>query len=589
MKKKNLLSLLLAAILLLSACGGVSDTPETPFMRPQWESVVPDETVTDFFDIIHTVERQVDERNQHRGVHQLIYYTRMQGETTGTNEYGVEAVVVDGRVIRHGYNNSIIPDDGFVISGNDSHAIFILENMLPGALVSFDSGTYIMTVSYDKQAYLSGALHLYRTCRDMLERWRNDHPNHADAEEALGVMSGFIDVIRKSTDGGEIKANYEQVWQMYEDTYYICMPSPEGEIRAVWHNLWGIQNKEQIRSDMEGFAAGGFNVLFLDVFAIGYLIYRSEYAPLLPQADVDFDVLQEFIDVGNELGIEIHACVNNFLIGVYGPTEGTSISGAYLADWHPEFITTYKDGTHRAEIEEGGIMLNPAHPGARQLLLNIYTEIVDNYPDIGGINLDFIRYFPYTSVDDCMGMDAFSRQRVLDELGIDIHEITSIHSDEWLQFRAWRAENVSTFVQSVREMFDERNQTRDRPLRLSTCSVGRPERAYNDRSQDWPRFLREGWIDFIAPMSYFQYSGPIYDEIANMIDTVPGSVIVVGIAPINDRLPRLQWLKQIQASRDAGAKGIAFFSSWSMNTRTHRFLGEGPFRVKGLPRYEWEF
>ena len=590
--KKRLLSMLLLFVLVLSsACGGQTNEPDAPdepngptVPEPTWETVVPDEEAEGNF-MIATFERPVDEVNTDRGVHQLIYYTRMRGETTKTNEYGVEAVVVDGRVVSVGHNDSPIPELGFVVSGNDSHAQFILWEMLPGALVSFDRETYTLTVSMDKQAYLSGALHMLRECKDMLTRYRRDHPNPEAADALVANMEAFVAQIRGGADGAAIQESYQQILNMYEDVYLACMPSPEGEIRAVWHNLWGKQTKNQIRNYMERFASAGFNVVFLDVFAIGYLIFRSEHAPLMPQADVDFDVLQEYIDVGKELGIEIHACTNNFLIGVYGH-EGASQSGAYLADWHPDFITHYKDGTYRSEIEEGGIMLNPAHPGARQLLLDIYAELVDNY-DIGGINLDFIRYFPYNSVDDCMGFDDYSKAKVLEELGIDIMEITSIHSDEWLQFRDWRAEQVSSFVALVREMLDRKNREREKPVLLSACVVGRYQRAYNDRSSDWPRWIDEGWLDFVCPMSYFQYDKPIYDEVTAMLERVPGAVIAVGISPINMGLPRIQWLKQIQASRDAGGRGVALFSSVTLNARQERLFGEGPFRTKTAPRFDW--
>ena len=56
----------------------------------------------------------------HRGPGQLVIYNREYGKTTGTNEFGKEAVVVDDMVVALTGANSTIPKDGYVISGHGS-------------------------------------------------------------------------------------------------------------------------------------------------------------------------------------------------------------------------------------------------------------------------------------------------------------------------------------------------------------------------------------------------------------------------------------------------------------------------------------
>lgn len=74
-----------------------------------------------------------------RGPEQLIIYTPKYGKpTTGTNDWGNEAVVQNGIVIKAGGNNSPIPSDGFVVSGHNTAGNWILANLKPGFDVTYD-------------------------------------------------------------------------------------------------------------------------------------------------------------------------------------------------------------------------------------------------------------------------------------------------------------------------------------------------------------------------------------------------------------------------------------------------------------------
>lgn len=55
-----------------------------------------------------------------RGENNLIIYNRAYGRTTGTNPYGLEYVVRNGRVTEINTNDSVIPSDGYVVSVHGS-------------------------------------------------------------------------------------------------------------------------------------------------------------------------------------------------------------------------------------------------------------------------------------------------------------------------------------------------------------------------------------------------------------------------------------------------------------------------------------
>lgn len=60
--------------------------------------------------------------NCERGPNSLVLYNRFYDATTGTNPYGIEAVIVNDVVTAINANNSVIPADGYVLSAHGSAA-----------------------------------------------------------------------------------------------------------------------------------------------------------------------------------------------------------------------------------------------------------------------------------------------------------------------------------------------------------------------------------------------------------------------------------------------------------------------------------
>lgn len=73
--------------------------------------------------------------NRPRHTDELIIYTPVHGNTSRTNSFGVDLIVVDHRVVDILEGNAPIPVDGVVISGHGAARDFLLEN--------FDVGDYI--------------------------------------------------------------------------------------------------------------------------------------------------------------------------------------------------------------------------------------------------------------------------------------------------------------------------------------------------------------------------------------------------------------------------------------------------------------
>ncbi|WP_240339752.1 hypothetical protein [Halobacillus ihumii] len=92
----------------------------------------------------YVLSRPLDGVNKFRGAGELIQYTPEHGDTTGTNIYGYEVTVVEGKVVKRGGNNSSIPNNGYVLSIHGSD--WLMENALMGAEVDIKDGRVLITI-----------------------------------------------------------------------------------------------------------------------------------------------------------------------------------------------------------------------------------------------------------------------------------------------------------------------------------------------------------------------------------------------------------------------------------------------------------
>ena len=594
--KRRALALLLALflIVLAAACGNGSDqeteteTPvggdaeQTPEPRPVFQTTVEDEEVEDNFEV-QVIVGEVDEFNAGRGEHMLIVYSPMRGETTQTNPYGYEAVVENGRVVSLGGNNNTIPQNGVVVSGNGGAERWMKEHILPGSAIATSREDYSITVTNDKQAYMNAAKQVYRDVKDTLEEFREHNTIAAEADTRMAGIEALFAELRAARTGEAVIESYEAIKSESAESLNFVVPSFAEETRAIWV-ISKNESRERVRRNMERYAEAGFNTVMLDVFSHGYVIYPdSEYVRQRPDSKNGFDLLQEYIDLGKELGIDIHAWTTTFFVGEPSFRYDDNRSGSPIIDDHPDWVSMRRDGTAYAGIHEDGfIWLSQTNPDVQEFLLGMYNEIIERY-DVKGINLDYIR----TSVgsdhaDLSMGFEPSAVEAFKAESGIDITTITDVHSEEWAQFSAWRAGHITDLVHRIKANMERVTAETGKELYLSACTVDDWEHAIRGKSQNWKAWLEDGVLDFICPMAYLPNPEGVANVVYSMVNGFPGSLNVTGL---NFNMGNEQITRQIMAARRAGAVGVCFFFSDHLNPRRIALLNEGVFRTPATPVY----
>ena len=359
------------------------------------------------------------------------------------------------------------------------------------------------------------------------------------------------------------------------------------QARGVWHrpNVTGEEtNLEGICSVLDTLQKTGVNLVFLETFYHGMTMYRSSLIPYYTGFDkFDYspypDYLSAFVAEATKRGIEVHAWVEDFYIGV-----DENYFTKHLSQW----LMQTKDGAIRqSEGEEYGgyLFLDPANPDVRQYLVNFYHELLTKFPEIAGLNLDYIRY-PVSSRYDDTGYTEVAMNGFAEEMGFAFPEnatreekvaMVAERYNDWVNYRAGR---VTTFVGQVYDMV----RTQHAGVLLSTAVFPEQGKSFGDKKQDFNTWLARGYLDIITPMAYYDDIGSLKNALEGMLPGLSACYCYAGISPTYHNLSNERVLQQMQTTKDTGADGFVFFGSQSiLNNARYIELLQQQFREESAP------
>ena len=340
------------------------------------------------------------------------------------------------------------------------------------------------------------------------------------------------------------------------------------DVKGFWHRPFE-KNIDEVRETLNNISALGFNHLFVETFFNGKLIFKSEKTKLKTH-DFVFDspygknLLNAFIEEGKQLGIKIHAWVENFFIGIY--QDINTLDSSFKLSW----ILKNRDETYLQKQEKNYVFLDPAHDEVRKLLMYIYEEITV-LDDLESLHLDYIRYPLCYDLDHKTLTDDTGYTDIAVKKFESLHHITHMKQiissnikvyDLWKEFKK---NQVTSFIKEIHEMIHHRTK-------ISTAVFGNPEHAIANKMQDWLSWVHLGYIDIVMPMAYYKDDQRVYEEISRMRELVGNRVkVVAGLAPSYIGLDPQANLTQIERVKQAQADGVCLFAT--QNYLIKHFMG----------------
>lgn len=282
------------------------------------------------------------------------------------------------------------------------------------------------------------------------------------------------------------------------------VPAPKREFRAIWiataYNIdWPsrrglspeIQRQEYINI-LNRQQLNGMNAVVVQVRPAGDAIYPSPYDPWsefisgaqgVPPSPY-YDPLQFAIYETHQRGMEFHAWINPFR-GI-SHVKFSSVSAGNIWHRHPEWFFQFGNTRY----------FNPGIPEVRHYVAKVVADIVRRY-DIDGLHFDDY-FYPYpTDGSTIQDQVAYSR-----------------YGKGFNNIQDWRRHNIDAFV---REVSDSVRAIKPWvKLGISPWAIWREKRNDPEGADTWVglasfdhlyadvrRWLREGWIDYVAPQCYY--------------------------------------------------------------------------------------
>jgi uncharacterized lipoprotein YddW (UPF0748 family) len=347
---------------------------------------------------------------------------------------------------------------------------------------------------------------------------------------------------------------------------------PKNEFRAVWiatvdnidwpsrGNYNSEKQKEEFIHQLEIHKQNGINAVIAQVRPAADAFYPSPYEPWSEwltgkqgqQPDAYYDPLQFMIEETHKRGMEFHAWCNPYR-AVFS-IRHSSVMNSHITRIHPDWFIDYGDTRY----------FDPGNKEVQQYVTSVIRDLVRRY-DIDAVHFDDY-FYPYR-IPGKEFPDDPSYQKYGN--GIDRGD--------------WRRSNVDSIIVLLGKAIKEekkyckfgispfgvwRNLDKD-PEGSATNSA---QTNYDDLYADILLWLKNGWIDYVAPQIYWEFGfhAAAYEVLLDWWSRHSyGRHCYIGLA-IYKAGSNAAWrekdqlTRQIEAIRNTpGIQGMIFFSSTS--------------------------
>ncbi len=347
---------------------------------------------------------------------------------------------------------------------------------------------------------------------------------------------------------------------------------------GIWHrpNVLGNEtNLEGIKKTLDTFKKCGINIVYLETIYHGMAIYKSNFLPYYTGfSNFSYGEYKDYLDAFTtealKRGIEVHAWVEDFYIGV---EKGS------LADKHPEWLLINKNGNTKQTEGNGYYFLDPANHEVTNFLLNLYRELLTKNSNIRGINLDYIRY-PVSSKSDDTGFTEYAMNDFLESIGYTLNSNKTLEenflkaiSNNYSLWTKYRADKVTQFVKDVREMTNEFGS-----IILSTAIFPNMSESYETKKQDFTTWMKNHYIDVLTPMAYYDNTSTLEYYLKEMLKESNGVYCYTGVSCIYHDLSNNLVLSQIDKCLELSNGFVIFGSQKLLNNENYINLLENKFK-----------
>ena len=384
------------------------------------------------------------------------------------------------------------------------------------------------------------------------------------------------------------------------------------DVRALWVVRTSLTDGDPARIPIEA-ARLGANTLFVQVSGRGDAYYRSEILPRAEDVPEGTDPFSQLLEAARPLGLSVHAWIN---VGLVWSAPDPPRDPDHVLHTHPEWMMQLPGGVSFADLPRDslhawwveGVFAELSHEGYRAHVAAVAKEIVSRYA-IDGVHLDYIRRPILDGGYDEQTLMRFARSLGRSPQSLMPGWAASVEPKlhRWPNYsdevdnelhRAWnesRRGSVTAAVAAVREAIDGARAGTSgarpgaggamtpgyTPVLLSAAVIPDPVRARKRFAQDWPRWLREGHLDFVVPMCYARGRDAVAEQVSAVLGESRADQVVLGVGVWNQPLGEAS--RALRAALGMKPRGVCAFSFGALEE--DGFAGASTLRRAWWP--EW--
>ncbi len=287
--------------------------------------------------------------------------------------------------------------------------------------------------------------------------------------------------------------------------------------RGVWVSVFSkdkvLYSKDAVTKLIASCKLAKINQIYLQLYQSGKAYYDSKITDISKYEDMvksaKTDTIDFLLKEARENDIEVFAWINLLSLGQNDQADIIKKFGkdVLTKDQHNRPSgRANSDGLDEYYLREELLFLEPGDQRVARYLISIVEEIIERYPLLSGVHLDYLRYpmtvpfIPgsrFTKYGLSYGYGAKNIERFKEWSGLDPQ--TGLKSaKDYMLWDDWRRDQVTSLARRIAKRVKEKAPG----LLVSSAVVPAGERAYSTMFQDWPLWLEEGIVDHVVLMNY---------------------------------------------------------------------------------------
>jgi len=330
-----------------------------------------------------------------------------------------------------------------------------------------------------------------------------------------------------------------------------CYANETKPVRGVWLtnvDSKALNSKEGITEAVSLCKEFNVNTIYVVAWNKAMTTYPSKILKKLTGVEIDTqmtgrDPLRELIEEAHASNIKVIAWFE------FGFSSSYQQDGGVLCKLKPGWKS--KNSKDTLVTKNGFDWLNGFNPEVQQFLLSLIMEVVRNY-DVDGIQGD--DRLPAMPVES--GYDEYTTQLYMTQHN-GKRPPSDFRDTAWVN---WRAGLLNNFMKAIHDSVKNYNSHLIVSMAPSIYPWSKEEYL-----QDWPAWVREGWVDEICPQLY-RYDVKDYNlALKNILNEqlspedynkfFPGILLKVGKYIASDSY----LMEAVKANRDNNVNGEVYF------------------------------